>query len=231
MTRDTTRLDPAFDPRIADWLEADPDRAPREVLDTILAALPSVPQRRAFRVPWRFPLMLTPTRAVMAAVLGVLLIGGSVLLSLRPGPSNIGTPGASPSPSPMSAEAYTTARDRLCRDASTALDPLKARFVGIWDGSLTDAQRQDWIAALETFNAGYDRLIADLDALHPPGDWAQGHADDVRDFRFQRAQIDLVISDLRSHRDADAHVADAATDPVSIRIQRFEAQHALVNCP
>ena len=44
---DMNHLDPAFDPRIADWLEADPDRAPREVLDTVLAALPSIPQRRA----------------------------------------------------------------------------------------------------------------------------------------------------------------------------------------
>jgi transglutaminase-like putative cysteine protease len=45
MNHDIDRLHPAFDPRISDWLEADPDRAPREVLDTVLAAMPSIPQQ------------------------------------------------------------------------------------------------------------------------------------------------------------------------------------------
>ena len=34
---------PEFDPRIADWLEGDPDRAPEQVLETVLAALPFDP--------------------------------------------------------------------------------------------------------------------------------------------------------------------------------------------
>jgi transglutaminase-like putative cysteine protease len=44
-----TRLgnDPGFDQRIADWLEHDPHHAPGPVLDTVLAALPSVPQRQS----------------------------------------------------------------------------------------------------------------------------------------------------------------------------------------
>ena len=46
--------DPDFEPRVADWLEADPDHAPAPVLSTVLAAFPSIPQRRASRVPWRF---------------------------------------------------------------------------------------------------------------------------------------------------------------------------------
>ena len=48
---------PDFEPRIADWLEADPDLAPPEVLATVLAAFPSIPQRRASRVPRRFQTM------------------------------------------------------------------------------------------------------------------------------------------------------------------------------
>jgi hypothetical protein len=48
-----TRLtDPVFDQRIADWLEGDPLDAPSQVLDTVLAALPSIPRRRASRVSW-----------------------------------------------------------------------------------------------------------------------------------------------------------------------------------
>ena len=43
---------PLFDSRVADWLEEDPDLAPREALEVVLAAFPSIKQRRP-RVPWR----------------------------------------------------------------------------------------------------------------------------------------------------------------------------------
>ena len=52
-----TFMDPDFEPRVADWLEADPDLAPPEVLATVRAAFPSIPQRRASRLPWRFQTM------------------------------------------------------------------------------------------------------------------------------------------------------------------------------
>jgi Tol biopolymer transport system component len=102
MNRDIDRLDPAFDPRIADWLEADPDRAPRETLDMVFAALPSIPQRRVLRVPWRFMDMFTPKRAAIAAALGVLLISGAILVYQRPGTSNVGV--SDPSPSATASE-------------------------------------------------------------------------------------------------------------------------------
>jgi hypothetical protein len=106
MTRDLDHPDPAFDPRIADWLEADPDRAPRETLETVLAAMPSIPQRRSVRLPWRFPELLTASRAAMVAVIGVLLIGGAFLVYQRPSPNGAGgvaptsSPTMQPSPSP-----------------------------------------------------------------------------------------------------------------------------------
>ena len=108
MNHDMNHLDPAFDPRIADWLETDPDRAPHEVLDTVLAAMPSIPQRRPRRLPWRFLEMPTSTRAAVAAVLGVLLIGGALAIYERPSPDGVGgvQPGptltATPSPNPPS---------------------------------------------------------------------------------------------------------------------------------
>ena len=58
-----TRSDePLFEPRIADWLEDDPHAAPDQALDVVLAAFPSIKQRRAWRVPWRVPGMTTPLR-------------------------------------------------------------------------------------------------------------------------------------------------------------------------
>jgi hypothetical protein len=89
-------LDPGFDPRIADWLEDDPDHAPDAVLETVLAALPSISQRRTVRVPWRYPTMnrLVPVGSAFA-VIAVVAIAGVLLLQ----PRSIG-PGGPTTPSP-----------------------------------------------------------------------------------------------------------------------------------
>lgn len=100
MTRPT---DPLFDQRIADWLEDDPVQAPGQVLEIVLAALPSIPRRRASRVSWRFTSMPTSIRwpIAAAAVLAVVAVAGALYLN-RPsqpavgGPSPI--PGVSASP-------------------------------------------------------------------------------------------------------------------------------------
>jgi hypothetical protein len=97
MSYDT--VNPDFDSRIADWLEDDPVHAPDPVLETVLAALPSIQQRRASRAPWRFPVMNRFAPFGAAAVIAIVLIGGTVFL-LRPGGDGVGTlPTASPSPS------------------------------------------------------------------------------------------------------------------------------------
>lgn len=142
MNRDIDRLDPAFDPRIADWLEADPDRAPREVLETVVAAMPSIPQRRALRAPWRLPEMLTPARAAVAAVLGVLLVGGAIFVFQRPGWSNVGGPQLSVSPSHSASTS----------DAPGASSPLGLAIIGL-DGSVRQDLRlpvDAWMADLSS---------------------------------------------------------------------------------
>jgi hypothetical protein len=70
------RHTPEFDQRIADWLEADPNLAPPDVMSTVVAALPSISQaRRGLLAPRRFTLMPTYLRlaavAVVVAVVGV----------------------------------------------------------------------------------------------------------------------------------------------------------------
>ena len=89
--------DPLFDPRISDWLEADPDRAPEIVLETVVAALPSIPQRHASRLPWRFPAMSTFAK-VAATAIAVIAIGTVGVIALQP--SGGRTAGSAPSPSP-----------------------------------------------------------------------------------------------------------------------------------
>ena len=89
--------DPSFDQRIADWLEDDPDRAPSTVLQAVLAAHPSIPQRRRWRVSWRFP---TVNRiALIAAPLAILVLAGAAVLLLPGlGPDASEPPGGSAPP-------------------------------------------------------------------------------------------------------------------------------------
>ena len=92
-----------FDPRIADWLEDDPNLAPRQAIETVLAAYPSIPQRRPMGLPRRLTTMTMPIRLATAAVVGVLAVGGAYYLS-QPAQPAVGPPAptssASPSPAP-----------------------------------------------------------------------------------------------------------------------------------
>ena len=95
----TRFVDPLFDPRLADWLEEDPNTAPEQALDVVLASLPSINQRRAMRVPWRNRRMSSTLRlGLAAAVVVAATVGGLYFLSSRPGPSVAApdTPPASP---------------------------------------------------------------------------------------------------------------------------------------
>jgi hypothetical protein len=87
----TGQLDPMFDDRVADWLEEDPDRAPAELLQTVLAAMPSIPQRRPWRPGSLFRLL--PAARFGFAVIVVAVVS-LVALSLLRAPA-IGPPGPS----------------------------------------------------------------------------------------------------------------------------------------
>lgn len=82
--------------RILDaYLAPESDRLPDRVLDAALADIARTPQRRALRVPWRFPIMPALTRATgIAAVALVAVVGAGVLISF----DSTGGPGGSPTP-------------------------------------------------------------------------------------------------------------------------------------
>ncbi len=90
---------PGFDLRIADWLEADPDRAPSQVLETVRTALPSISQRHERRMPRPFPSI--NRRAYLAASIATIAIAGVGLSWYGSfGPSTTGThPSAPPTAS------------------------------------------------------------------------------------------------------------------------------------
>lgn len=87
-----------FDDRLHDWFEDGPTDAPGQVLETVLAAVPSIPQRRA---GWRIPRRITPMFGFARALAGVAIAIGlatALVLVLRPAPGGVGSE-ASPSPS------------------------------------------------------------------------------------------------------------------------------------
>ena len=91
MNHEIDRLDPGFDPRIADWLERDPHQAPLNVLDNVLTALPAVSQRRALIVS-------SSTRTKPLAWLGVAAVAimsviGGLLAFGDATPSSVGVTG------------------------------------------------------------------------------------------------------------------------------------------
>ena len=116
-----TFMDPDFEPRVADWLEADPDLAPPEVLATVRAAFPSIPQRRASRLPRRFQTMnrfaLLGAAAAIVAVVG---LADFALSSRSPGPTTGTTTNQTPSPAAPSATADATELTKTYNSGSTA---------------------------------------------------------------------------------------------------------------
>ena len=96
------RSTPEFDQRVADWLEADPSAAPADVLSTVVAALPSIPQaRRGLLAPRRFTQMTNVMRAAAAvAIVGIVGVGVLGLIVRAPSPGGSGSPAPTPTAGP-----------------------------------------------------------------------------------------------------------------------------------
>jgi TolB protein len=98
-----------FDARIADWLEDDPHAAPDQALDVVLAAFPSIKQRRAARAPWRFLDMSAPLKLAFAAAAIAVVVGGVILFGpWRPASNEAAPATASPPPGPSAVAATSS---------------------------------------------------------------------------------------------------------------------------
>jgi len=88
--------------RILDvFLAPDSDQLADRVIDAALADIARSPQRRALRVPWRFPLMpaLSRTTGIVAVALVVVIGVGAFVYFGSKGSNSVGAAGGTPAPS------------------------------------------------------------------------------------------------------------------------------------
>jgi hypothetical protein len=154
-----------FDDRLHDWFEEGPTDAPGEVLDTVLAAVPSIPQRRA---AWRVSRWISPMSGFARALAGVAIavgLGTALFFVLRPTPGGVGSE-ASPSPAvvaPPTAIESQAAIASTPAPAATAVEPcglanLEARIT-LWEGAAGHR-----IADVELTNTGFSACVVEAKA-------------------------------------------------------------------
>jgi hypothetical protein len=126
------RSNELFDDRIAAWLEDDPVHAPAQLLETVVAAMPSVPQRRA-GAAWRpagFPrwwqLVATAALVVAIGLLGLRALNPpTVAPSQSPQPTQ-----TQPAPTPSSGSSPSLPAATPTGVAAGA--PLPEDLFGAW---------------------------------------------------------------------------------------------------
>lgn len=192
--------DPIFDSRIADWLEDDPDHAPGLVLETVVAAVPSIPQRHALRLPWRFPSMPISMRLVAAAVIGVVALG--VLYLNLPGRVGVGSPTSSPTESVVDLGTITMTDNRCswAGNPGSITTPFESTTADVTVVNETDTFATFGVYRLDdayTWEHAAAWIVAENAALHggptnPPQDFAsQFDANDVPKRRAHEWSVTL----------------------------------------
>ncbi len=233
----TRQPDPGFDPRIADWLETDPDHAPAEVLRTVESALPSIPQRRALRLPWR-NLPMNKLVPIGATILLLAALGaGAIAVGSRPS-TTTPTPAptvpaaveASTSPG-VTALGYIAARDKVCKAATARAEPVKARYEPLYDNEATAAQKDDAIAGVRDFVTLASQFTDELAALEAPPELVAEHAANVANYRDILILIRRSLALHDEGKTEEALAVDLATNGIARQMEAFEGRHGLTPCP
>jgi hypothetical protein len=118
-------IPPSFDQRLSDFLEEGPVDAPDEALDTVMAAVPTLPQRRAaLRAPWRFLSMTGFSRTLVNLAAIAIIAVAVVILVPRLLPGGVGAPVSTATTTPGASEGAATPSPEA--SASPASSPTPA---------------------------------------------------------------------------------------------------------
>jgi hypothetical protein len=212
--------------RILDaFLAPEADRLADRVIDAALDDVARTPQRRAVRVPWRFPLMpaLTRTTAIAAvALVAVVGAGGLLYMNSSAGggqPTATLKP-ASPSPIPTAASTPRPVTDGPIGPGVYAAQPIPATEPGL-TVTFTLSEPWGWFGAGllpeapgPGAPAGFAIQFLDVTSLNPdPCHW-QGTNGDV--------DAGKTVGDLVAA--LEAQTAYAVSDPVDVTIGGFSGQ-------
>ena len=186
--------DQLFDSRVADWLEADPNAAPDQALEVVLAAVPSIRQRRRGLGlgGWRTNQMTASLKfAVGVAAVLMVAAGGLYLLAPRdaPGvggavatPTPSASPSVAPSPSPSAAATptpidpatwvpYTSERYGYTLDhpADWTIKPSQSD----WQPGTIHSELSQWADVISDPQGGYTIFAGrqDLETGQTPESW------------------------------------------------------------
>jgi len=150
--------DELFDPRIADWLEEDPTRAPLDLLDDVLRSMPAIRQRPRHRLSWATRQRVV-TPVAFAAGIAFAVVASLVLVgrptreiaapSTPPGPTALPAPSSArsapaPSAAPTSARAAASAPPDL-----SIVSSLTKRYASPTYG-FSIATRPNWVSTPAT---------------------------------------------------------------------------------
>jgi hypothetical protein len=138
----------SFEDRLSEWLEDGPVDAPDAVVETVIAAFPSIPQRRGvLRVPWRVPYMHGYARALAGiAAVAVVAVVALTLLNRQPA-AVIGGPGSpSPSPSVAPAPSPTPINTATWKSFTSARHGVTTLYPSDWTAAAATAP---WVAGVE----------------------------------------------------------------------------------
>ena len=170
MTPDQMTPDPDLSRAVRSWLVDGADRLPERVLDAVLDAVPSTPQRRPLWSPRRLTDMTS--RAQIIALAAAVILVAFVGIRLLPAPGGVGTPAATPTPAPTIAPSPDAAIDNLIdlgRRLTAGSYRVGGPFLAPYTVTLPDGYQ---VKAIEAGEASFSSNAGFVGALVPEGVFA-----------------------------------------------------------
>jgi len=225
--RDVSRI-------VRSWLDEGVTALPDRVLDLVLDQIPATPQRRAFWLARRFPLMnnnvvrvaLAAAVVLAVAFIGFQLFGGTNVGGLAPSPSQSESPSVEPTPSPSATPA-------------AAFPPAGAMAVGRHAMTLAGVP-----LSIELSTTGW---ISNGDFGFDKGNYLSGTSDAAGFILWPESAADNTFADPCTKTQLDPPAGPSAAElaaavstvpgidlvsgPSAVTVGAYSAQHVVITIP